>query len=158
MKNKYNLGKIVFFSFLFLLYFVYTIYGILIITNDYSSVVCQHLWVYVLLSLLIPLALLLVQACACPFLFTDFKNISFFFFFMVIFGGISVFSCIENSSLWIFALVTFILQIFITMFPIIMKFYVFLCSLKTPCCSYGSIVVKEIEITEISNENKNIIV
>lgn len=156
--NKYNLAKIVFYSLLFLLYFVYTIYGIFIITNDYSSVVCQHLWIYVLLSLLIPLALLLLQACACPFLFTDLKNISFFFFFMVIFGGISVFSCIKNNSLWIFALVSFIFQIFIAMFPIIMKFYVFLCSLKTPCCCDGNTNVKEIEITDISNKNKNIIV
>ena len=48
MTNKYNLAKIVFYSLLFLLYFVYTIYGILIITNDYSFVVCQHLWIYVL--------------------------------------------------------------------------------------------------------------
>ena len=39
-----------------------------------------------------------------------------------------------------------------------MSFYKFLCGLKTPCCCYGTVNVKEIEITEISDKNNDIVV
>ena len=134
MKNKYNLAKIVFFSFLFLLYIVYTILGFIITINQYSQVKCEYLWVYLVLSLLMPLSMFLIQICAMPHLFTDIKNICYFYCLMAIFGGISIFTCIDNSNIWIFALISFILQILVSLIPCGIRTYVFFCGIKTPCC------------------------
>ena len=134
MKNKYNLAKIVFFSFLFLLYLVYTVFGFIIVGNSYSQVKCEYIWVYLVLSLLMPLSMLLVQICAIPHLFTNVKNIFYFYGLMSIFGGISVLTCIDSSNIWIFCLISFILQLLIGLMPCGIRIYVFLCGLKTPCC------------------------
>ena len=158
MKSYNNkLSNIILYLSIFLCYSVYTIFGLIIVITNYMLEECNYLWVYILLSLLIPIAFILIQLCTCPFLFTEFKNISYFMFLMVIFGGISVFSCIENSILWIFGLVTFIIQIIIAIFPIIMN--LFLCDLKTPY-SNNTIDFKELELIEITKEesfNDNVV-
>ena len=148
MKNKYNLAKIVFFSFLFLLYLVYTIFGFIVIGNGYSQVKCEYLWIYLVLSLLIPFSIFLIQLCAIPHLFTDIKNIYYFFSLMAIFGGISVFTCIDSSNIWIFGLISFILQLLVSLLPCGIRIYVFLCGLKTPCCCVNT----EYPIEEIDDD------
>ena len=149
MKNKYNLAKIVFFSFLFLLYIVYTVLGFIITINQYSQVKCEYLWIYSILSLLTPLSMVLIQICAIPHLFTDIKNICYFYCLMAIFGGISVFTCIDRSNIWIFALISFILQILVSLIPCGIRTYIFLCSLKTPCCCINTDYLTEEEENDV---------
>lgn len=150
MTNKYDLTKIVFFTILFLLYIAYTIIGFIIIIDDYSQVKCNYLWIYSLLSLLIPVSIFIVQLCAVPFLLTDIKKLSCFFLLMVIFGGISVFNCITGSNIWIFALVSFIFQTLVSLAPIFIKLYTCLCHLKTPCCCVNT----DYYVNEIEDDNE----
>ena len=149
MKNKYDLAKIVFFTILFLLYLVYTIFGFIITINQYSQVKCDYLWIYSILSLITPVSMFLIQMCAIPHLFTDIKNICYFYSLMAIFGGISVFTCLDSSSIWIFALVSFILQLLVSLIPCCFRIYVFLCGLKTPCCCVNTDYL-------IEEENNNV--
>lgn len=146
MSNNYLLN-IIFFVSLILGFIAYEIIGLLLIINEYTEGSCYNLWIYILLSLLIPLALVLLQMCAFPFLFTKIENISFIIFFMTVFGAVSISTCNLINSIWIFGLITLIFQIIITALPFIFKIYTFLCGLKTPCCCCNHY------IPEDNNEN-----
>ena len=141
--NNINVSTTMFYVFATIGYLVYTVFGLLLIANQNSRLSCHNMWIYVLVSLLVPFAMVLVQMCTCPFLFTEMKNISYFSFLMTIFGGITIFTCNNISSFWIFAVITFVLQIIVTLLPLIMKLYAFLYNLKTPCCCCDDSIKEE---------------
>jgi hypothetical protein len=143
LKKNLNISSIVFYAFLLFGYLFYTFFGILIIANNDNRLACTNMWIYTLVSILIPFAVFLIQLCAFPFLFTDIKNLSYFSCIMVIFGGLTIFSCNDINNLWVFSIITFIIQIFIALFPIIMKIYLFFYGLKTPCCCCDDSTVEE---------------
>ena len=62
---------------------------------------------------------------------------------MVIWGSLTIFTCHDYSSFWIYAIITFVLQIIVTLFPLIVKLYAFLYNLKTPCCCCDDTINKE---------------
>ena len=165
MDKKINyFPKVMIYLSLLVSYFAYTIYGLILVANNYRTGICNYLWVYLLLSLLIPLAIVLIQFFLCHFILTDIKKISFIMFLMNIFGAISLSTCVETSSFWIFTLITFIIQIIITLFPFLINVYVFFCNLKTPCCcddttivsSDNNFKVKEVELS--NNKTLDVIV
>ena len=69
---------------------------------------------------------------------------------MATFGGISVYSCPDISNVWIFALVSLIIQTFIFLLPMLIKIYVCLCNIKTPCCCVDT----DYYLNEIEDDNE----
>ena len=141
--SQLSIPSILFYFLVFIGYLVYTVFGLILITNNDYRIACENMWIYTLISILVPFAAFLIQTCAFPFLFTDIKNFSYFSCLMAIFGGLSIFSCNVLNDLWIFSIITFILQIFVALFPLIMKIYLFFRGLKTPCCCCDDTVIEE---------------
>ena len=109
-------------------YLIFNIFGIIILCNyQYMN----QIWYYNLLSLLIVPLFFIMTMCRFNYL-----NYYFFIFIfiLVIWGGILIFNKLAMDNLWLFSLVTFCCQILILNSPCLLKLYLFVCSLKTPCC------------------------
>lgn len=119
-----SLGILIFIS-----YFTYSIFGIIVLNNNNFD----NLWMYNLISLLVIPFFTIMLICGCG---RDYIQYLFYFviFVLIIVGGIFTFNNEDNTNLWQFCLVTFILQILALFFTSLIRFYTFICSLKTPCC------------------------
>ena len=131
-----SLGILIFIS-----YFTYSIFGIIMILNNNNF---DNLWIYNLISLLVIPFFTIMLMCGCG---RDYIQYLFYFviFVLIIVGGIFIFNNEDNTHLWQFCLITFILQILALFFTSLIRFYTFICSLKTPCCC-------------IKNENKDYLI
>lgn len=119
-----SLGILIFIS-----YFTYSIFGIIVLNNSNFD----NLWMYNLISLLvIPFFTIMLMCGYCR----DYIQYLFYFviFVLIIVGGIFTFNNEDSTNLWQFSLITFILQILALFFTSLIRFYTFICSLKTPCC------------------------
>ena len=119
-----SLGILIFIS-----YFTYSIFGIIVLNNNNFD----NLWMYNLISLLVIPFFTIMLICGCG---RDYIQYLFYFviFVLIIVGSIFTFNNEDNTNLWQFCLVTFILQILALFFTSLIRFYTFICSLKTPCC------------------------
>jgi len=120
-----SLGILIFIS-----YFTYSIFGIIVLNNNNFD----NLWMYNLISLLVIPFFTIMLMCGCG---RDYIQYLFYLviFVLIIVGGFFTFNNNEdNTNLWQFSLITFILQILALFFTCLIRFYTFICSLKTPCC------------------------
>ena len=104
--SQLDKSTFLFYSCVFIGYLIYTAFGLVIISNNNSRLNCTNMWIYSIISLLLPFASFLIQLCAFPFLFTDLKNISYFSGIMALFGGLTIFNCTTIDNLWFFSIVT----------------------------------------------------
>ena len=113
----------------FLSYLTYSVLGIVVLANN--NEIINQMWFYNLISLLAVPLFLLTHMYGC---FINYKYYLFILLIILIWGGIIIFDNINNSNIWNFSLVTFLCQILVVLSPIFIKLYIFICSLKTPCC------------------------
>ena len=78
---------------------------------------------------------------------------------IVIWGGTIIFNINNYNNLWYFGLITFSLQLLVVLYPVLIKFYTYLCSLRTPCCCVKDYHYEQNENKEIQlNKNERILV
>jgi len=110
-------------------YFTYSILGIIVLNSNNFN----NLWIYNLISLLVVPFFTIIFMCGYS---RDYIHYLFYLaiFVLIIVGGFYTFNNEDNNNLWQFSLTTFILQILALFFTSLIRFYAFICSLKTPCC------------------------
>ena len=153
--NQFNVYRIITLTMSSILYLIYNVIGIVYLTEFplYNSI-----WFYSLFSILLIPLFFLLSSIGRNFIYYKYL----IFTFLVSLWGIIVVSNVNYSynNLVYFAITSIIFQLLLSFFPIIVRIYTFLCSIKTPCCCIDNEQYYEHKSTdnEIAKEHTEIII